>query len=67
MVNIYDYVIVGSGISGLYFAHLLKDKTDNFIILEKKEEWEAVLKLLNMNVFGMKLEQLVFLFIINIF
>lgn len=36
MVNIYDYVIVGSGISGLYFAHLLKNKTDNFIILEKK-------------------------------
>ena len=36
MVDVYDYIIIGAGISGLYFGHLLKKKTNNFIILEKK-------------------------------
>lgn len=34
---IYDYIIIGSGISGLYTAHLLqKNQKTNFLILEKR-------------------------------
>ena len=33
----YDYLIVGAGISGLYFANELKKRNiENFIILEQK-------------------------------
>ena len=35
MDNIYDYIIIGAGISGIAYAY--KNKTDKFLILEKND------------------------------
>jgi len=36
-MNVYDYIIIGSGISGLYCGHRLLEKQKNFLILEKNQ------------------------------
>ena len=54
-VHIYDYIIVGSGVSGLYFASLLCKKTDNFIILEKKGRIGGRIKTVSYDCFFMML------------
>lgn len=51
MNNLYDYIIIGSGISGLYFGNLLKSKTDNFLILEKKGRMGGRIKTVKKNCF----------------
>ncbi len=38
MNKIYDYIIIGSGISGLYSAELISQKTQNYMILEKRSQ-----------------------------
>lgn len=35
MNKIYDYIIIGAGISGITYAH--RHKSSNFIILEKND------------------------------
>ena len=38
--NIYDCIIIGSGISGLSFAHNLKQYDQKILVLEKKKKLE---------------------------
>ena len=35
MSKVYDYIIIGAGIGGITYAY--KNKSDNFIILEKND------------------------------
>ena len=49
MNKTFDYIIVGGGISGLYFSYKLMNKTNNFIILEKKPRLGGRIKTINMN------------------
>ena len=53
MNKIYDYIIVGAGISGLYFSYKLKNNNNNnFIILEKKPRLGGRIKTINMGCFS---------------
>jgi len=48
MAHVYDYIIIGAGLSGLYCAHYLKNKGHKLLVLEKGGRLGGRIKTINM-------------------